>query len=163
MTRAFAILLLLALPLAAAAAPARLTETEARAFVERQSKAWNAGDLGAYFSLFAPGASFTDQGRAKDGRVVPYGTSTLAEARVQTRKARAKMKLAEATAIRAIRMAPDGRSATVEAAEQIVQTRAGGARRLCAERLQTLVLTSAGLRSKGQTDTYVNCRSGAPP
>lgn len=150
---------LLALPaLPAAAAPTRLTEAEVRAFVERQSKAWNAGDLGAYFALFAPGATFTDQARAKDGRVVPYGVSTLAEAKVQTRRARAASKVAETTAIRRIEIAPDGRSAKVSAGEQITLSSPGRTRRLCAERLQILTVTAAGLRSRGQTDTYVACR-----
>lgn len=143
---------------AASAAPARLSEAEVRAFVERQSKAWNAGELGAYFALFAPNATFTDQARAKDGRVVPYGVSTLAEAKAQSRRARAKSKVAETTTLRAIRIAPDGRSAEVQAAEQITLTAAGRVRHLCAERVQTLALTSAGIRSKGQTDTYVACR-----
>lgn len=143
---------------AMAAAPTRLTEPAVRDFVGRQSKAWNAGDLGRYFALFAPGATFTDQGRAKDGRVVPYGTSTLAEARAQTRRARAKSKVAETTLISRIEIAPDGRSARVVAGEQIVLTTAGRARHLCAERVQTLIATPAGLRSKGQTDTYGPCR-----
>ena len=157
MTRLIAILLA-SLPLTATAAPARLSEAEIRAFVERQSKAWNAGDLGAYFALFTPGATFTDQARAKDGRVVPYGVSTLSEAKVQTRRARAAAKVAEATVIQRIEIAPDGKSAKVSAGEQITLTAPGRTRRLCAERLQILTLTPAGLRSQGQTDTYLACR-----
>lgn len=149
---------LLALPLSAAAAPARLGEAEVRAFVARQSKAWNDGDLAVYFRLFTPDATFTDQGRAKDGRVVPYGVSTVAKARAQAKRSLAKSKVSETTAIRAIALAADGRGARVTSAEQTIITKDGRARRLCAERLQTLVLTSAGLRSKGQVDTYVSCR-----
>ena len=71
-------LVLSLLATAAQAAPARLADADVRAFVARQSKAWNAGDLGGYFALFTPDATFTDQALARDGRVVPYGTSTLA-------------------------------------------------------------------------------------
>jgi hypothetical protein len=37
-------------------------------------------------------------------------------------------------------------------------TTAGRVRRLCASRIQTLVLAGGGLRSRGQTDTYIRCR-----
>src|SRR4051794_26685726 len=113
--RRLAALLILALATAAQAAPARLGEAEVRAFVERQSKAWNAADLAAYFALFTADAAFTDQARAKDGRVVPYGTSTLAQARAQTKRAFATSRVHEATTIRTIRISPDGRSAQVTA------------------------------------------------
>jgi uncharacterized protein (TIGR02246 family) len=145
-------------PFAAHAAPARLTEADVRAFVERQSKAWNAGDLAAYFALYAPGATFTDQGRAKDGRTALYGVSTLPQARAQARRSLRGATVRETTTLRAIRLAPDGRGAVVTSAEDTVITKAGHARRSCAERTQTLVATSAGLRSKGQTDTVVFCR-----
>ena len=157
MLRVLLISATLAIPLAAQAAP-RLTEAEVRAFVERQSKAWNAGDLGGYFALYAPDARFTDQARAKDGRVVPYGTSTLAEAKAQTRRARAGSKVQEVTTLRAIQIAPDGKSAQVAAAEASAIATGARTRRLCAERVQTIVLTPAGPRSKGQTDTYLACR-----
>ena len=157
MLRVLLISATLAIPLAAHAAP-RLTEAEVRAFVERQSKAWNAGDLGAYFALYTADARFTDQGRAKDGRVVPYGTSTLGEARAQTRRARAGSRVQEVTTIRAIQIAADGKSAQVAAAEASEIATGARTRRLCAERIQTIILTRAGPRSKGQTDTYVSCR-----
>jgi uncharacterized protein (TIGR02246 family) len=143
-------------PLAAHAAP-RLTETEVRAFVERQSKAWNAGDLAGYFALFAPNATFTDQGRAKDGRTALYGVSTLGEARAQARRTFAGARVRETTAVRSIRIAPDGRSATVDAAVDSAITQGGRTRHSCAERSQTLVATPAGPRSRGQTDTVVFC------
>jgi len=144
-------------PIAAYAAP-RLTEAEVRAFVDRQSQAWNAGDLDAYFALYLPGATFTDQGRAKDGRTALYGVSTLKEARAQARRALADAVVHETTALREIRIAPDGKSALVTSAEQTTITTGGRARRSCAERSQTLVATPAGPRSKGQTDTVVFCR-----
>lgn len=148
---------LLAVPVAAHAAP-RLTEPEVRAFVDRQSRAWNAGDLAGYFALYAPGATFTDQGRAKDGRTALYGTSTVAEARRQARRAFAGAKVRETSAVRAVRIAPDGRSAVVDSTVDTAITRGARTRRSCAERTQTLVATPAGLRSKGQTDTVVFCR-----
>ena len=160
-TQMRAALLLLALFTAAsaeAAARSRLSEPQVRAFVQRQSQAWNAGDLDRYFALFTPEAAFTDQGRARDGRVVPYGTSTLAQARTQTRRSRAGAKVSEATTIRGIVLTADGRSARVTSAEDTRIATAGRARRLCAERVQTIVVTPGGLRSTGQTDTYVRCR-----
>lgn len=155
--RRLALPVLLLTATAAAAAPARLTEAEVRAFVARQESAWNAGDLEAYFRLFTPGARFTDQARAKDGRVVLYGTSTLAEARRQSRKALARSRSHEADAVRALRLAADGRSAQVTAGVTTTLTETGHARRLCAERTMTLVSTQGGLRSNGQTDTLVPC------
>jgi len=150
--------LLVAVPLAVQAAPARLTEAAVRAFVARQSAAWNAGDLAAYFGLYAADARFTDQARAKDGRVVPYGSSTLAQARMQARRTFAAVKVHETTAIRTIEIAPDGRRARITASEETIIAGAGRTRRLCAERVQEVALTAAGLRSRGQTDTLVRCR-----
>jgi hypothetical protein len=149
-----ALLLILLFPTLALAAPARLTEPEVRAFVERQSKAWNAGDLAAYFALFTPDARFTDQALASDNKVYPYGTSTLAQARADSRKAFARGKVQEATTIRSVALGPDGRSATVAA--DVVTT--VGARRSCARREQLVVATAGGPRSKGETDTVVRCR-----
>ena len=143
---------------AAHAAPARLTEPEVRAFVARQSKAWNAGDLGGYFALFTPDAAFTDQARARDGRVVTYGTSSMAQARTQARRTFAAAKVHEATTVRAVTLAPDQAHATVSSAEVTTLAGHGPPRRVCAERVQAVVATPAGLRSKGQTDTVVRCR-----
>jgi uncharacterized protein (TIGR02246 family) len=151
------ILAALLAPLAAHAAP-RLTEAEVRAFLERQSQAWNAGDLDAYFRLYLPGATFTDQGRAKDGRTALYGVSTLKEARTQARHTLAGAKVRETTAVREIRIGADGRSALVTSSTETTITVGGRARRSCAERSQTLVATPGGPRSKGQTDTVVFCR-----
>lgn len=143
---------------AAQAAPARLTEPDVRAFVAQQSKAWNLGDLGAYFGLFTPDAAFTDQARARDGRVVTYGTSTLAQARAQTRRTFAASTVHEMTTLRGVTIAPDRSRATVTSAEVTTLAGRGPLRRVCADRVQNLVATPAGLRSKGQTDTVVRCR-----
>lgn len=150
--------LILALAAAAQAAPARLTDAEVRAFVDRQSRAWNAGDVAGYFATFTPRATFTDQGRAKDGRVAPYGTSTLAEARAQARSSFASSKVHETTAVKSVRIAPDGRSAQVTTAEQTIIATRTRTRRICGERSQTLTLTPAGLRSTGQVETIFACR-----
>lgn len=154
--------ILLALALAAPglswAAAARLTEPEVRAFVERQSRAWNARELSAYFATFTPKATFTDRGRAKDGRVVPYGTSTLAEAERQTRRSLGRSKVRETTTVRTIRLAPDGRSAQVASDELTLITEDGHVRKVCGEREQTVVATPRGPRSTGQVDTIFECR-----
>jgi hypothetical protein len=149
---AFLILLLLAT--AAQASPRRLSEGEVRAFVARQSKAWNAGELSAYFALFTPDARFKDQALGSDNKVYPYGSSTLSEARTRSRRAFEGRRIQETTMIRSIALAADGRSAHVTA--DVVT--AIGARRSCARREQVVVATPAGLRSTGETDTVVRCR-----
>jgi hypothetical protein len=143
---------------AAQAAPARLTEAQVRAFVARQENLWNAGDVAGFFALATPDAAFTDQARAKDGRVVVYGTSTVAEARAQATKFFATSRTRETLTVRSVQISPDGRSARVEGHEDALLTSAGHTRHLCAETLQTVVLTPAGLRSKGRTDTVTPCR-----
>jgi 3-phenylpropionate/cinnamic acid dioxygenase small subunit len=145
---------------AVAAAP-RLSQSQVRAFVERQSRAWNAGDLAAYFATFSPEARFTDQALSNENKVVPYGVSTLAQARAQTRKTLAKSKIRETSAVSAVTIAPDGRSARVTAHTVSDIATAGAARRICAVRVETVALTPAGLKSTGQTDTIVRCRAGA--
>ena len=134
-----------------AAAPV-LTEAEVRAFVARQERAWNAGDLDAYFAAFAPSAVFVDQARANDNSIVPYGRSTLAEARRQSRRSFAKGGVSETGQVLGVQIA--GATARVSSYEVI---RAGG-RTSCAERLQTLALQQGRLRSTGQVDTVVRCR-----
>ncbi|HSV02970.1 MAG TPA: nuclear transport factor 2 family protein [Phenylobacterium sp.] len=156
--RRLPILILCALPVFAHAAPARLTQAGVRAFAARQERAWNASDAAGFFGLFTPDARFTDQARAKDGRVVPYGTSTLAQARAQATSFFARSRHHETSTIRSVRIAPDGRSAVVLGDEVAEIATAGRTRRSCAETEQTIVLTPAGLRSKGQTDTQVACR-----
>jgi hypothetical protein len=143
---------------AAQAAPTRLTDAEIRAFVARQEKAWNGGDVAGFFALATSDASFTDQARAKDGRVVVYGASTVAQARAQASRFFAGSHTRETVTVRSVQIAPDGRSARVVGHEDALLTGAGHTRHLCAETLQTVVLTPAGLRSKGQIDTVTPCR-----
>ncbi|MDB5423512.1 MAG: hypothetical protein JWQ29_928 [Phenylobacterium sp.] len=152
------ILALLILAGPALAAPPRLTEPQVRAFVARQARAWNAGDLGAYFATFTPDARFADQALGNDNRIVPYGVSTVAQARAQARKTLAKSKLRETSAIATVTLAPGGRAARVTASTVSEIAGAGGVRRVCALRVETLALTPAGLRATGQTDTIVRCR-----
>jgi 3-phenylpropionate/cinnamic acid dioxygenase small subunit len=154
------ILALLMTTQAKAAAP-RLTEPQVRAFVERQSRAWNAGDLAAYFATFAPEARFTDQALSNENKLVPYGVSSLAQARAQTRKTLAKSKVRETSTVTAVTIAPDGKTARVTARTVSDIAGAAAARRVCAVRVETVALTPAGLRSTGQTDTIVRCRAGA--
>jgi hypothetical protein len=138
-----------------------LTEPQVRALVARQSHAWNAGDLAAYFATFAPAARFTDQALGNDNRIVPYGVSTLAQARAQSRKTLAHGKVRETATLTAVSVSPDGASA--QAAADVVTEIAGAGppRRVCARRTETFALTPAGLRATGQTDTIVRCRPGA--
>jgi hypothetical protein len=153
----------LGLLLAAAAlstTPARaagLSEADIRAFVAQQERAWNAGALEAYFTAFRPDAVFTDQYRTPAGAVVPYGSSTLPQARIQSRKFRAASKVAETGKILRIAVGPDGR--TAEVVSRVISRIQGakGLRVTCAERRQQLVLTAGQLRSKGQTDTFSRC------
>jgi hypothetical protein len=151
--------LLIATP--AAAAPAQLTEPQVRAFVARQGQAWNAGDLAAYFATFTPDARFTDQALGNDNKIVPYGVSTVAQARAQTRKTLAKSKVRETSAVGAVSVAPDGRTARVTASTVSEIAAAGAVRRVCALRVVTVALTASGPRATGQTDTIVRCRAGA--
>jgi hypothetical protein len=158
--RALLLALLVAGP--ASAAPAPLAEPQVRAFVERQSRAWNAGDLTAYFATFTPDARFTDQALGNDNKIVPYGVSTIAQARTQARKTLAKSKVLETTIVTAVSVAPDGRSARVTARTSSEIATAGAApRKVCAVRVATVAATPSGLRATGQTDTIVRCRAGA--
>lgn len=148
--------LLLAAP--ASAAAAGLTDGQVRAFVARQEKAWNSGALPAYFAAYTPDAVFTDQYRTPAGQLVPYGKSTLAQARVQTRKSRAASKVSERGQIVRIALTPDGRSAEVILRVTArIEGRQGMVRATCAERRQSLVLAAGAIRSRGQTDTFVRC------
>ena len=156
-----ALLLALAFAGPALAGPAGLTEAQVRSLVERQSRAWNAGDLAGYFATFSPTARFTDQALANDNSIVPYGVSTLAEARAQSGRALTHGKAREVVTLEAVAIDPDRRSARVSA--RVVSEIAGarGPRRVCARRVETFALTPAGPRATGQTDTVVRCRAGA--
>jgi len=141
-----------------AAAPARLTDADVRAFVARQEAAWNAGRLEAYFAAFTADARFTDQAYQGDKPPVPYGTSTLAQARAQAAKAFRAGKVHEAGEIVRVEIAADGASARVVSREASTLEAAGRVRRLCASRIQVVVLDRGRLRSRGQTDTFIRCR-----
>ena len=148
----------------AASAPAQvtapqITSPQVRAFMDRQSRAWNAGDRAAYFATFTPQALFTDQALGNDNRVVPYGVATLAQARAQAGRVFASSRVRETFVITAITISPEGRRAQVADDEVSDITKAGKVRRVCAHSVATLVLTPAGLRSTGQTDTIVRCRA----
>ena len=151
-------LLLLAAALAASLVPAsaaaqdRITDASVRAFVTAQEQAWNARKLDSWFAAFTPDATFTDQAYNGGKHPVPYGTSTLEEARRRIRKAAPSH---ETGRVFRIALAPDGRAAEVTTSLGILS----GGRRLCASRVQTLVLAGGRLRSKGQTDTYIRCRA----
>ena len=147
-----------------AAAPALaggVSDAEIRAFVARQERAWNAGALDAYFTGFTPDAVFTDQYRTPSGEVVPYGSSTLAQAQGQSRRFRAGASIVETSDIERITVAADGRTAQVISRVLSRIRSAKGLRVTCAERRQDLVLAAGRLRSKGQTDTFARCRSQA--
>jgi hypothetical protein len=144
----------LALAALTAAAPVRLTEAQVRAFAARQTALWNAQDLAGYFATFTSGARFTDQALANSNTIVPYGSSSVAQARALAAKSRARGRLSEAVAVQSIVLAPDGRGARLSA--HVVSQVAG--RQFCAQRVETLALTPAGLRASAQTDTIVRCR-----
>jgi len=154
-----ALIPLLALAATPAAAQPAITDAQARAFVARQEAAWNAGDLDRYFAGFTPQARFTDQAYVGDKPPVPYGTSTLAQARAQARKTLARSKTREAGGVTRIRIAADGRSAQVVSNVTSTVDTGGKVRRLCAYRGQALVLRGGKLLSNGQTDTFFKCAS----
>jgi hypothetical protein len=149
--------LLIATPTLAASP---LTEAQVRALAGRQSSAWNAGQLDAYFSTFTPEARFTDQALSNENKLVPYGVSSLHQARVQARKVLQTSKVRESSTITAVAIAPGGASARVTASTISDITSPGGARRVCAVRVSNVVATPAGPRTSGPTDTIVRCRPG---
>jgi hypothetical protein len=145
--------ILLAALLTISAAPA-LTEAQVRDFLARQERAWNRGDLAGYFAGFTPGATFTDRAYAGDKPLVVYGTSTLTEARRQSRGA---AKAREAGQAVRIVIAPDGRSAQVVSHVRSEIASADRVRRLCAVRAQTLMRAGGSVRATGQTDPNLPC------
>ncbi len=156
MRRLALILAFIAVP-ALAQAP-RITEADVHAFAARQEAAWNAGAFDRYFAGFTPDARFTDQAYVGDKPPVPYGTSTLAEAQAQARRSAARSR--ERGEVRSIAIAPDGQTATVTSRVGSAVTTGDRTRRLCASRVQTLILAGGRLRASRQVDTYVNCRGG---
>ena len=141
----------------AAQAQAALSEAQVRDFLVRQQRAWNAGDVDRYFGLYAPDAVFTDQARTPQGDIVPYGTSSLTQARAQTRRFLAKSKVTETGYVRRIEIATDRRSARVTTDAYSRTEQAGTVRTTCVARVQTLTLAGSRLRSSGQTDTLFRC------
>jgi hypothetical protein len=156
--RRLAILLAALVAAPAFAQAPRITEADVHAFAARQEQAWNAGDLERYFAGFAPEARFTDQAYVGDKPPVPYGTSTVAEAKAQAKRSKARSR--ERGEVRRIEIAADGRSAKVTSRVGSAVTAEGRTRRLCASRVTMLSLASGRLRATGQTDTYVKCRGG---
>ena len=138
-------------------AQAAVTDAAARGFVARQERAWNTGDLAAYFADYAPGASFTDQAYVGDKPPVPYGTSNLTQARAQVAKAMTRSKVHETVRIGRVTATPDGRTVTVVARVASTLQTAGKTRRLCAVRRQTLISHQGRVLSTGRTDTYYPC------
>jgi hypothetical protein len=153
------LLLALAILAAGPASGADLREAQVRAFVARQERTWNAGAFDAYYAAFRRDAVFTDRYRTASGKIVPYGASSLSEARAQTRKFRAASKVSERGEIVRITLGRGGDSAQVDSRVISRIQGAKGLRLTCAERRQELVLTGGELRSKGQTDTFIRCTS----
>lgn len=154
-----ALFLLVAFAAPPALAQPAITDAQVRAFVARQEAAWNAGELDRYFAGFTPQARFTDQAYVGDKPPVPYGTSTVAEARAQARKTLARAKTREAGRVTSVRIAADGRSAQVVSNVASTVDTGGKVRHLCAYRGQALVLSGGRLLSTGQTDTFFKCAS----
>jgi len=150
------VLALLAAGLLAAAAPARLTDADVRAFVARQERAWNAGDVATWAGLFTSDARFTDQ--ARSGReMVAYGTSTLPQARQQAQRFFSQSKVRESGQVQRVEIQPDGRAARVVVRKVSRIEAAGRVRLSCAESVQTLVLAGGRILSRGRTDTLYRC------
>lgn len=152
-------MLRLALVLTLLAGPAfaqPITPAAVRAFVGERERTWNTRDFEAYFAGFTPDARFTDQAYVGDKPPVPYGTSTLAQAQRQARRAAARSR--ETGRISAIAIAPDGQTAKVSL--QVVSTldEGGKTRTLCAARIMALTNAQGRLRAARQTDTLFKCR-----
>lgn len=150
-------ILLLFVAGAAHAAPARLTDAEVRSYLSRQEQAWNAGRLDAWAALYTPDARFTDQARSNKNDIVSYGTSSLREAKAQSKRFRAKSKVRETGEVVRLQIAPDGRSASVVSRKVSRIEAAGRVRLSCADSAQTVVLQSGRILSRGQTDTLYRC------
>jgi uncharacterized protein (TIGR02246 family) len=158
MRRPVLLIALLAVSAEAQATPARLDEAAVRAFVERQDRAWNAGDLGAFFATYAPDAIFVSQARNSQNGVTPFGRSTLPQARAQARRTFARGHVSQQTRIDRIAIAPDGRTAQLHAQQTTRSIADGQVRVLCGEVDQVLALVGGRILSRRETDTAVRCR-----
>jgi hypothetical protein len=148
---------LLALSLVAAA-PA-ITEAQVRALLARQEKAWNAGDLTRWAATFSADATFTDQARSNENTIVPYGTSTLAQAEAVVRRTIAKGQGRALESGEVARVTIDGRTAAA-----VTHVVIRGERRVsCVERSETFQLRGARLVATRQVDTVVRCASQPRP
>lgn len=151
---ALAVLLVLAGP---ARADTQITEATARDFLARQERLWNARDLKGFFATYAPKAAITDQARTGDGKIVPYGSSTIRQAEAQAKRFFAGARARQTSEVVRIELAPDGRSAHT-LVRQTSRIEAGGrVRTSCAESVQTLALARGRIVSTGQTDTVLRC------
>ncbi|HET6969987.1 MAG TPA: hypothetical protein VFH92_02580 [Phenylobacterium sp.] len=150
------LLVLVALAGPAWAAP-RITDAAARDFLARQERLWNARDLANFFATYAPAAVIADQARTGDGKIVPYGSSTVAQARAQAKRALARSRVSQASEVLSVAVAPDGRSArTLQRQTSRIET-GGKVRMVCGESAQTLGLAGGRIVSMAQTDTVVRC------
>jgi hypothetical protein len=153
-------LLLMIVMAAPALAATGISDAAVREFVARQERAWNRGDLDAYFAAFTSQARFTDQAYVGNKPPVPYGTSTRAEAKAQAKAALKDGSSREAARITRIAIASDGKSAKVSLIVGSIVDSGGHRRRLCASRTLEIVLSGRALKGRDQTDTYVKCRGG---
>jgi hypothetical protein len=128
-----------------------------RDFLARQERLWNARDLTGFFATYAPDAVIAEQARTGDGKVVPYGESSIAQARVQARGFFARSRVAQQSAVVRIEIAADGASARTLVRQTSRIETAGKARMVCGESAQTLVLARGRILSRAQTDTVVRC------
>jgi hypothetical protein len=142
---------------ASPALAAGLSDPEIRAFVAGQQAAWNARAVDRFFGLFTPQATFSDQYRTPDGKIVPYGSSTRTQAQAQTRKFLAKARSTEAGELVRIERSRDGRSVIVLSRVTSRQETGAKMRTLCAERVQRLSVMGGRIRSAGQSDTFMAC------
>ncbi|MET0293451.1 MAG: hypothetical protein ABW042_00420, partial [Phenylobacterium sp.] len=133
-----------------------ITEAQARDFLGRQERAWNARRLDDYFAGFTPDAVFVDQ-HVTPKETIVYGRSTLAQAKAAARRFLKASTSVEASQLRAVRIAADGRSAQVLGYQVSTVTTAGRIRHVCANTEERLVLSGGAIRSRGQTDSIVNC------
>jgi len=140
--------------LALAAASAPLSDAEVRAFVARQERAWNAGDLDAYFAAFAPSALFADKA-ANGAELITYGVSTVAEARANSRRLMAKSTVRETGQVLTVNIGPGGAKVLTRVVTRIETS--ARVRMVCADRVQEVRPTPQGLKSFRQTDYIRRC------